>query len=223
MAADIKSGIDIHKQTASDYFKKKIEDVTKDERQKAKNSTFGIMYGRGAKSLAEEHGMTEEEAESMRKEFFNKYPKAKDWIFNTQKVAQKYGEIKNAFGRIRRLPAAQIPWSDNMEGHDRKERSDALRQAINSPIQSMAADITAITGIRIHKHLKQIKSKVKLVLTIHDSLIYEVPIEEKENFIKIIKEEVARGYDTINGPIRVKMGVDISVGDKWGKLVKLEE
>lgn len=223
MIEAINSGVDVHKQMASVCFNKKIEEVTKEERQQAKNSVFGIMYGRGAKSLAEEHGMSEEDAERIRTIFFDRYPRAKDWIVNIKKVAQEYGEVVNAFGRIRRLPAAQIPWNKNMDKHDEKDKSEAMRQATNSPIQSMAADITAITAIRVDKRLQQLNSKIRLVLTVHDSLIYEVPKEEKDILIKIIKEEVARGYNTIEGPIRVPMKIDISVGERWGKLEEIKE
>ena len=188
-----------------------------------RDSVFGIMYGRGAKSLAAEHGMSEEDAERIRTIFFDRYPKAKDWIYNIKKVAQEYGMVVNAFGRIRRLPAAQIPWGNNMDKHDEKDKGDAMRQATNSPIQSMAADITAITAIRIHKRLQQLNSKIRLVLTVHDSLIYEVPKEERNIIVQIIKEEVARGYNTIEGPIRVPMKIDVSVGERWGKLEEIKE
>jgi len=223
MIEAINSGIDVHKQTASVCFNKKIEEITKDERQQAKNSTFGIMYGRGAKSLAAEHGMSEEDAERIRTIFFDRYPKAKEWIVNIKKVAQEYGEVVNAFGRIRRLPAAQIPWSKNMERHDEKDKSEAMRQAVNSPIQSMAADITAITAIRVDKRLQQLNSKIRLVLTVHDSLIYEFPKEERNIIVQIAKEEVVRGYNTIEGSIRVPMKVDIKVGEKWRKLEEIKE
>ncbi|MCK4359776.1 MAG: hypothetical protein KAW92_13755, partial [Candidatus Cloacimonetes bacterium] len=221
MIKDIKDGKDVHKQMASTVGNKEVEKVTKKERQQSKTVVFGIIYGRGAKSLAAELGITEEKAQNIIKAFFDKYPKAKEWIFNVKKEAQKGAKVVNVFGRIRRLPAAQIPWSDNMEKHDRRDRSEAMRFATNSPIQSMAADITAITAVRIQKRLKQIDSKVRLVLTVHDSLIYEVPKKEKDNLIQIIKEEVARGYTTINGPLRVPMNIDISVGERWGKLVEI--
>jgi len=223
MIATIKSGVDVHNQMASECFGKKIEEVTKEERQKAKGSVFGLMFGRGSKSLAAEHEMTEEEAEHIRSVFFDRYPKAKDWIYGIKKVAQTYGKVTNAFGRIRRLPAAQIPWSEDMEKHDRKDRSEAMRQAVNSPIQSMASDITALTAYRIYKKLKQINSKTKLVLTVHDSLVYEVLKEEKDIFIQIVKEAVSRSYNTLSGPIKVPIEFDITIGERWRKLVELSK
>lgn len=222
MIGDINKGIDIHKEMASIVNNKKVEEVTKKERYEAKSAVFGlILYGQTAKGFALKYNTTEEKANGIKEAFFNKYRKARDWVINTKRIAQKYGKVINAFGRIRRLPTAQIPWKENMEKHDARDRGEALRQALNSPVQAMATDIVAITTIRINKRLKQLNSKTKLVLQVHDELVYEVPKEEQESIIKIIKEEVARGYDTLGGKVRVPMGVDIKVGESWGKLIEI--
>ncbi len=216
MIADIKSGKDIHKMTASSAFSVDIEDVTPEQRQSAKNIVFGLMYGRGTWSVAQQLNsegvnITEKEAEYIVRIFFGRYPKAKQWLKDQINFAKRNGYVKNHFGRIRRLPG--------ISHTDQLTRSEAERQAKNSPIQSGASDMTCIASIRIKKELERRGLAGQLVLTVHDSVIYEVPNKEVDESIKIIKTEIERPIEGINVP----MTAEIKVGKRWGSLEKLEE
>lgn len=206
MIADISSGKDIHKMTAASAFGVSIESVTKKQRQDAKAIVFGLMYGRGTWSVAQQLGMSEDDAEKVVQIFFSRYPKAKRWLKDTVSFARSNGYVKNHFGRLRRLPG--------INSADEMVRSEAERQAKNSPIQSGASDMTMIAGIRIKKKFESLKLAGQLVLTVHDSVIYEVPDAEVSESVKIIKEEIERPIEGINVP----MQAEIKIGHRWGAL-----
>lgn len=210
MIADIGSGKDIHKMTAASAFGISIDSVTNKQRQDAKAIVFGLMYGRGTWSVAQQLGISEEEAEKVVKIFFSRYPRAKRWLKDTVSFARSNGYVKSHFGRLRRLPG--------INSSDEIVRSEAERQAKNSPIQSGASDMTMIAASRIKKRLESINFKGQLVLTVHDSVIYEVPDEEVSESIKIIKEEIERPIEGINVP----MAAELKVGHRWGTLEKVK-
>ncbi len=206
MIADIASGKDIHKMTASSAFGVPIEQVTKKQRQDAKAIVFGLMYGRGTWSVAQQLGISEEEAEKVVSIFFGRYPRAKRWLKDTVSFARTNGYVKNHFNRVRRLPG--------INSSDEIVRSEAERQAKNSPIQSGASDMTMIAGIRIKRELEKTGLSGQLVLTVHDSVIYEVPNAEVEKSLKIIKTEIERPIEGINVP----MVAELKIGQRWGHL-----
>lgn len=206
MISDIASGQDIHKMTASSAFGVPISLVTKKQRQDAKAIVFGLMYGRGTWSVAQQLGMNEEEAEKVVQIFFSRYPKAKRWLKDTVTVARQRGYVMNHFGRIRRLPG--------INSTDEIVRSEAERQAQNSPIQSGASDMTCIASIRIKAELARRKLAGQLVLTVHDSVIYEVPDSEVEESLTIVKTEIERPIEGINVP----MVAEVKMGGRWGAL-----
>lgn len=206
MIADIGSGKDIHKMTASSAFGVPLEQVTKKQRQDAKAIVFGLMYGRGTWSVAQQLGISEDEAEKVVQIFFGRYPKAKRWLKDTVNFAKQNGYVKSHFGRLRRLPG--------INSSDEIVRSEAERQSKNSPIQSGASDMCMIAGARIKKVFESKQMKGQLVLTVHDSVIYEVPNEEVVESLKIIKEGIERPIAGINVP----MVAEIKVGNRWGFL-----
>jgi uracil-DNA glycosylase family 4 len=206
MISDIASGKDIHKMTAASAFGVSLESVTKKQRQDAKAIVFGLMYGRGTWSVAQQLGMSEDDAEKVVQIFFSRYPKAKRWLKDTVDAARRNGYVKNHFGRIRRLPG--------INSSDELVRSEAERQSKNSPIQSGASDMTMIAGVRIKKKFESIGFKSQLVLTVHDSVIYEVPDAEVVESTRIIKEEIERPIEGINVP----MSAEIKIGHRWGAL-----
>jgi len=210
MIADISSGKDIHKMTASSAFGVPLEQVTKKQRQDAKAIVFGLMYGRSTWSVAQQLGISEDEAEKVVQIFFNRYPKAKRWLKDTVNFARTNGYVKNHFGRLRRLPG--------INSNDEMVRSEAERQAKNSPIQSGASDMCMIAGARIKREFEKRGMKGQLVLTVHDSVIYEVPDEEITESLKIIKEGIERPIEGIN----VAMAAEIKKGQRWGALTEVK-
>lgn len=197
---------DIHKMTASSAFGIPVSLVTKKQRQDAKAIVFGLMYGRGTWSVAQQLGMNEEEAERVVQIFFSKYPVAKRWLKDTVAFARRNGYVGNHFGRIRRLPG--------INSTDEVVRSEAERQAKNSPIQSGASDMTCIASMRIKREFENRKLLGQLVLTVHDSVIYEVPDAEVDESLVIIKSEIERPIEGINVP----MMSEIKKGRRWGAL-----
>jgi len=206
MIEDLKSKQDIHTMTAASAFGVPLAKVTRKQRQDAKAIVFGLMYGRGTWSISQQLGISEEEAERVVYTFFCRYPKAKAWLHNQVQLARRQGYVINYFGRIRRLPG--IISSDDVI------KSEAERQAKNAPIQSGAADMTSIASIRIKQRLEKEGLHAKLVLTVHDSLVYETPDSEVTTTTEIIKEETERPIGTMNVP----MSVDLKQGNRWGFL-----
>jgi uracil-DNA glycosylase family 4 len=217
MITDIKaatdgSGPDVHKLTASEVMHIPLEEVTKKQRQQAKNTVFGLMYGRGAKSLAEEHGMSVYEAEKIIKHFFSKYPRAEKWLHDVVATVKAYQQVRNLFGRIRRLPTIQSP--------DEWIRAEAERQAKNSPIQSAASDMTCNAANRIKLRFVEEQLSGIFCLQVHDSLTYEVPLNELEKSLNIIKEEMERPVRDMIVPIvaEFKVGDRLGLSPEWTKI-----
>lgn len=205
---EISQGMDIHKRTAADFWGIPIEQVTKDQRTAAKFVVFGLMYGRGAKSVAEQVGITEKEAEQIINQFFEKYPDARQWLEATKAFCMQMGYVIQQFGRIRRLPT--------VFSADKEQRAEALRQAVNMPIQGAAADITGLCLVRIWKKIKELGLKAFPILTVHDSLIFEVPENEVKQFIPI-------GYGEMTRPVKgiaIPMDAEIQVGKNWKEMVQ---
>ena len=209
MIADISSGQDIHKTTAASAFGVPLASVTKKQRQDAKAIVFGLMYGRGTWSVAQQLGISEEEAEHVVQVFFGRYPRAKIWLKNQISYARQHGNVKNHFGRIRRLPG--------INSTDEIVRSEAERQTKNSPIQSGASDMTCIASIRIKKAFETRGLGAQLVLTVHDSVIYEVPDAEVVESMKLVKLEIERPLEGVNVP----MQAEIKTGLRWGALIEV--
>ena len=210
MIADISSGQDIHKMTAASAFSVAPEMVTKKQRQDAKAIVFGLMYGRSTWSVAQQLGISEDEAEKVVQIFFSRYPTAKRWLKETVNFARTNGYVKNHFGRLRRLPG--------INSSDELVRSEAERQAKNSPIQSGASDMCMVAGARIKREFEKRGFGGELVLTVHDSVIYEVPDAEVRESLKLIKEGIERPIEGINVP----MSSEIKVGRRWGSLTEVK-
>jgi DNA polymerase-1 len=196
---------------ASDVYKIPKEQVTSEQRDRSKAVTFGLPYGRSAASLAEEYDMSPIEAEEFIKAFFNKYPKVPLWIDKMVEVARKKGYVKNYFGRKRYLP--KINDSDNFI------RGEEERKVVSTCIQGSASDILSIYTINVARRLKELKSKAKLVLTIHDDIVLDTPEEEVEQIVKLLKIEMQRPIEGIRVPIET----EIKIGKRWGSLEKYEE
>jgi DNA polymerase-1 len=209
MLNDIAAGLDIHRQTASEAYGIPPEQITKEQRNIAKNLTFGVMYGRGAKSVAEQYNIPESQAKEIIEKFFRKYPVASRWIQSIVLVARQQGYLTNFFGRKRRLVGLQNP--------DQEKQAMAERQAKNFLMQSGAADLTNWLSIRLRPLLNPYDTQ--LVLNVHDSLVYEVPECHLHQVVEIINAEANRPI----GGIRVKLAAEVQVGKKWGDLTSPEK
>jgi DNA polymerase-1 len=210
MVEDLKNNVDIHRMTYALSHGVDISSVTDTQRQQAKATVFGLMFGRGTWSLAEELGIPESDAKKIVSIFFGRYPQAQAWLKQQIFIAKKTGQVVNYFGRIRRLPG--------INSNQDMARSEAERQCKNSPIQGAAADMTMIASVRIKKALLNAKLTGSLVMTVHDSLVYEVPENEVEATFSIVKAEAER---PVAGAI-VPMLVDIKVGTRLGSLKKIK-
>lgn len=212
MINDIKSGSDIHKETASQFWGIPEEQVTKDQRSAAKFVVFGLMYGRGAESVAKQVKITTAEAQAIIDQFFSKYMIANRWLTVTRKFAESRGFSPGYFGRVRRLPDAR------MRHADKQKWSESMRQSVNSPIQGGAADLTGIAMIKIYDELQAHPEwKAHLILTVHDSIILEVHKDSLNEVIKMCYQKMVENVDNM----RVPMVADIEVGLNWGELINI--
>lgn len=191
---------DIHSLTAKYIFKK--DEITADERRKAKTVNFGIVYGISEWGLAEQLEITPMEARQIIKSFYETYPEILQFMSNVAHEAETNGYAKTMLGRIRYI----------REFHDSnfQIREFARRAAINAPIQGTAADIIKIAMINVEKKLKDNNLKTCIICQIHDELVFKVPKEELEIASKIIKYEMENAY-----PLKCKLSVDGSHGRTW--------
>lgn len=211
MIDDIKAGRDVHRIVASSAYKKPQDEISGEERRKAKSITFGIPYGRGAKAIAEDFDMPIMEAEMLSKGFFDRYKKCHKWIKAVIEGTKKHGYVKTIFGRKRLLP--------NIHSDDEQLARAAEREAIATVIQSTASDILSTYTVNIYNRINREGLKSRLVMTIHDSLVLEVPKDEKTEIIKLLQEEMSRD---IFG-LRVPVEAETVVGANWADTHNPEE
>ncbi len=184
MVSDFNSGIDIHSSTASKIFKVDLSEVTSDMRRKAKTANFGIIYGISAFGLAERLNISRKESKELIDQYYENYPTIKSYMDRTIEDAQKNGYVKTLYNRKRYLP--------DINSKNATVRNFAIRNAINAPIQGTAADIIKIAMVKIFNILEEKKFKTKMILQIHDELIFNVPEEEYDEVYEIIKSEMEK-------------------------------
>ncbi len=208
MRDDILNGLDIHTEVASRVFRVPPQQVSKTQRTQAKGAVFGILFGRGPASLAKEYGMSEQDATLLINTFLSMYPKVHMWIKTTKAIAKRNGFLRNEFGRTRHFPGI---FSKNSEFVSKAER-----QAVNFLPQSMAADYTFFRAVRLQNLLR--KYNTGLILTVHDSLIYEAPLVHIEEVLETIFTELSTPLNFIFVPI----DFELSIGFRLGDTVKIE-
>ena len=193
---------DIHATTASKIFGVNIKDVTKDMRRKAKEVNFGIMYGIGPYGLSSRLEISQQEAKEIITTYFKRFPKVNQYIFDTIATARKMGYVSTLLGRRRYLP----------EINDRNQtvRSNAERQAINMPIQGTAADMIKIAMIKIDKLIEGKKRNMKMLLQVHDELVFEINSHDKDKIKEEIRNEMQNAL-----PLSIPIKVDIGIGKNW--------
>ena len=206
-----KNNEDIHSLTASQVFNVSIKKVDSDMRRKAKTINFGIIYGISQYGLAKQIGVSNVEAEDFLKSYFLKFPEIKDYMESTIKFCRKSGYVSNIFGRRTHITGIN---DKNFNIRNFQERA-----AINAPIQGSASEIMRLAMIRINRKFEGIKKlKCKILLQIHDELIFEVIEEEVNNYSKIIKDEMSSVKDSDLHSFSLPLSVDINAGDNWGDL-----
>jgi DNA polymerase-1 len=202
---------DIHSLTASQIFNIDIKKVDKDQRRKAKAINFGIIYGISQYGLAKQINVSNYEAEEFLNAYFAKFPEIKIYMDNTIKFCRKSGYVNNIFGRRSHF--------NSINDKNFNVRNFQERAAINAPIQGSASEIMRLAMIRIDKKLEEEKSiKSKMLLQIHDELIFEVKKSEIKKMMKIIKDEMISVADSDYHSFSIPLTVDINSGNNWGEL-----
>lgn len=192
---------DVHIQTAALVFKVEPNQVTPDQRRKAKEVNFGIMYGMGAYGLSRRLDISAEEAESFIHTYFAYYPGVQEYMLRIVREAREKGYVTTLLNRRRYLPEIN---SDN-----RRIREFAERTAINTPIQGSAADLIKVAMIRIQKKLSNV-FKTMMIIQVHDELVFEVPYNELKEIQALVREEMENAI-RLNVPVKA----DIAVGNSW--------
>jgi len=195
-------GEDIHAATAAKIYKKPVNEVTSDERRKAKTANFGIIYGISAFGLAQRLNISRKEAKELIDGYFENFPSVKEYMDKSIQKAREKGYVETIFGRIRNLA--------DINSRNAIVRGIAERNAINAPIQGSAADIIKMAMIRIHQVLNEKQLNARMVLQVHDELVFEVPNKELDTLKEIVVNEMQNAFS-----LSVPLTVDTGVGQNW--------
>ncbi len=202
---------DIHSLTASQIFNIDIKKVNQDHRRKAKAINFGIIYGISQYGLAKQINVSNYEAEEFLNSYFAKFPEIKVYMDNTIKFCRKSGYVNNIFGRRSHF--------NGINDKNFNVRNFQERAAINAPIQGSASEVMRLAMIRLDKKLSEEKnSNSKMLLQIHDELIFEIPKKDEKVMIKLIEKEMTSVAESDYHSFSTPLTVDINVGDNWGML-----
>ena len=196
------SGEDVHAMTAAKVFGVELKDVTKEMRRRAKAVNFGIVYGQSKYGLAKSLGITNAEAQEFIDKYFETYPKVKEYMNNEVEFVAQNGYVETAFGRKRYL-------ASELHSSNYQIREFAQRAAINQPLQGTAADLIKIAMIRVDKAID--KMKTKMIMQVHDELVFEVPKDELEQLKAIILDCMALKDQNL----KIPLDVDINYGTSW--------
>ena len=202
MIEAFREGYDIHAATAARIYKEDINDVTRDQRTKAKRANFGIIYGITVFGLAERLEISRDEAKQLIDGYFETFPQVHAYMEKAKELAREHGYAETFFHRRRYLP--------DITSHNATVRNFAERNAINAPIQGSAADIIKIAMVRIFERFRREEIKSKMILQVHDELNFSVLPEEKERVEKIVLEEMQNAY-----PLQVPLVADSGWGENW--------
>ena len=202
---------DIHTLTASQVFGKEINKIDSETRRKAKAINFGIIYGISQYGLAKQINVSNNEAEEFLNSYFKKFPEIKDYMKTTVNFCRKSGYVSNIFGRKTHLTGIN---DKNFNVRNFQERA-----AINAPIQGSASEIMRLAMIRINKEISNNKNNsLKMLLQIHDELIFEESSKETKKSIKLIKDLMLSVKDSELHSFSIPLLVDVNIGENWGEL-----
>ena len=188
--------------TAAKVFNVNLDKVSREQRSNAKTINFGIIYGVSAFGLSSQTSLTRKESKIIIDAYYESYPGLKSFINKQINFARENGYVETILGRRRYLR--------DINSRNSIVRSASERNAINAPIQGSAADIIKLAMININKRLKNEKLETKMMLQVHDELVFETPKKEIEKCVKIIRHEMENVFD-----LRVKLKVDINYGNNW--------
>ncbi|SMC34612.1 DNA polymerase I [Cellulophaga tyrosinoxydans] len=202
MIEAFKNGEDIHASTASKVFNVPLNEVTREQRSNAKTVNFGIIYGVSAFGLSNQTDLSRGEAKDLIDTYYKTYPKLRNYMSEQVDFARENGYVQTVLGRRRYLK--------DINGSNAIVRGAAERNAVNAPIQGSAADIIKIAMINIHKKLEEGNYKTKMLLQVHDELVFDVYKPELEIMKTMIKSEMENAYK-----IAVPLDVEVGVGENW--------
>lgn len=195
-------GEDIHRHTASEIFGMALDDVSSDQRRSAKAINFGLIYGMSAHGLSRQLGIERHEAADYMNTYFERYPGVRQYMDNTRAQAKEQGYVETIFGRRLYLP--EINSSNGMR------RQYAERTAINAPMQGSAADIIKRAMIDIHDWLSEADTGIRMIMQVHDELVFEVPDEQMEMAQTTIEQFMMNAAD-----LKVPLEVGLGAGENW--------
>ena len=195
-------GEDIHARTGFEIFGVPAALQTHEQRRMAKAINYGVVYGLSSFGLAERTGTSKTEAQQYIDAYFQRYHRVKELLDRTIEEARVSGRVRTLFGRLRPIP--------DINSRDVPSRNRAEREAMNSPIQGTAADLMKLAMIKVHARLEREKMKTRMLLTVHDELVFEAPEAELEQAREVVRAEMESAY-----PLKVPLRVDIGVGQNW--------
>jgi DNA polymerase-1 len=193
---------DIHAATAARVFDVPPEEVTREQRSNAKTVNFGIIYGVSAFGLSQQTNLNRTESKALIDTYYDSYPQLKQYIADQVNFAREHGYVATVLGRRRYLK--------DINSQNAVVRGAAERNAVNAPIQGSAADIIKLAMIQIHQKIKNENWQSKMLLQVHDELVFDVLKSEKEGFEKMVKTEMEKAFD-----IGLPLVVDIGFGNHW--------
>jgi DNA polymerase-1 len=207
LRAAFAAGQDIHRATAAQVLSVPLDQVTSDQRSFAKRVNFGLLYGMGTQSLAQQAGISMKEAQQFVDAYFAGFPNIKKYIDETKKRAKTEGYVETLLGRRRYFPILQTQTRD---ARTNIMQRTAEREAINHPIQGTAADIIKLAMINIHAELIKRELQTRLILQVHDELILEAPKKEADEVEALVRELMENAYQ-----IDPALKVEVGVGPNW--------
>lgn len=199
------AGEDIHRRTASEVMGLPMDQVTSEDRSRAKAVNFGLLYGQGAFALAASLGITQKEAKAFIERYFERMPKVAAWIEATKAQAIKEGLVRTHWGRVRMIP--------ELESANVQLRNQGLRVAVNTVVQGTAADLMRRAMVRLHRGLEAEALKARILLQVHDELLLEAPPEEVPRVSELLRDAM-EGADDL-GPMGVKLAAEVREGRNW--------
>ena len=202
MLAAFRSGQDIHAATAAKIYGLPIDQVTKDQRRKAKTANFGIIYGISAFGLAQQLDCSRSEAKQLIDDYFAAFPRVISYIESQKELARQKGYAETLFGRKRYLP--------DIHSHNATVRSFAERNAVNAPIQGTAADIIKMAMVSIHRRLKEENLQAQMIMQVHDELNFNVPVSEVDRVREIVVSEMQNAVH-----LSIPLIAECGVGENW--------
>jgi DNA polymerase-1 len=202
MMAAFQSGEDIHASTAAKVFNVALEDVTREQRSNAKTVNFGIIYGVSAFGLSNQTDLSRGEAKELIDTYYASYPKLRAYMDDQVNFARENGYVETVLGRRRYLK--------DINSSNAVVRGAAERNAVNAPIQGSAADIIKLAMINIYKKLEEMNCKSKMLLQVHDELVFDIHNDELEDMKKLIQEEMQNAYK-----MSVPLDVEVGIGQNW--------